>query len=170
MRQRSCPAFGLRVASLGEAAGLVQSGWPSHVICVSRTTLESYGHVDLLHVPMDDVVRPTGGQIAPGIQHVEQIVAFARTLVAGDRLLVHCTRGLNRSPPAALAALLADGMEAQVAYVIVRDLQPLMVPNWLLTALVDRYFNLDGQLNRLTQPASGASRKRRGFAARCAQV
>jgi len=152
--------FDLRVTGYDEAIRLSRDGWPTHVICATATLLPIYGRINVKHVAMDDVLRPSPGVIVPTPEHVRTVLDFTQNLTSNDRLLVHCRLGLNRSPALAIAVLLQHGMTVTEAYHKVANLRPHMAPNRLLIAYVDRQFALDGELNRLL---SSGFRTQRAF-------
>jgi predicted protein tyrosine phosphatase len=82
--------------------------WPTHVVSLSVGDVPQYGQRHL-HVGFDDIVRPQAGLVLPAPEHLNSIYEFARTLDPDSRLLVHCHRGLNRSPAVAVGVLIQTG-------------------------------------------------------------
>jgi predicted protein tyrosine phosphatase len=134
--------FDLRVTDYEEAMRLVQARWATHVVCAMVTRLPDYGDAAFLHLPMDDILRPSPGLILPTLDHVRQMLAFTQNLSSDDRLLVYCHRGLNRSPAMAIAVLLQRGMAFSDAYRSVAKLCPNLAPNRLLMSYIEWQINL----------------------------
>jgi predicted protein tyrosine phosphatase len=88
---------------------LFASAWPTHVVSVLVGDVPRYGERHL-HVRFDDIVRPQPGLILPAPEHLNRIYEFASTLDPDSRLLVHCHRGLNRSPAVAVGLLIQTGL------------------------------------------------------------
>jgi predicted protein tyrosine phosphatase len=97
-----------------------------------------------------DVSAPIGDAQAPEQADVEQILAFAAELQAGDpdaHLLVHCHAGVSRSTAAA-AILLAQrnpGREAE-AFRYVARIRPGAWPNRRMVEIADRLMHREGRL------------------------
>jgi predicted protein tyrosine phosphatase len=138
---------------------LFASEWPTHVISVMVGDVPQYGQRHL-HVRFDDIVRPQAGLILPAPEHLNQVYEFANTLDRDSRLLVHCQRGLNRSPVVAIGVLLQTGMEYTEAFRRVAEQCPHMEPNRLVMLYIDRHFGLGGKLSRLARPNLAAQRTR----------
>ncbi|WP_180897282.1 tyrosine phosphatase family protein [Martelella soudanensis] len=89
---------------------------------------------------MNDIAFAGAGDlVAPGRDHVDQIIDFSRRWAADGPLLVHCWMGVSRSPAAAMIAALAvapeidDGRLAEA----LRAASPSATPNRRLVALGD---------------------------------
>jgi predicted protein tyrosine phosphatase len=136
---------------------LFASAWPTHVVSVVVGDVPRYGGKHL-HVRFDDIIRPQTGLILPGPEHLNQIYEFASTLDPDSRLLVHCHRGVNRSPAVAVGILLQTGVDYTEALRRVAEQCPGMEPNRLVMLYIDRHFGLGGKLSGLARPNLAAHR------------
>jgi predicted protein tyrosine phosphatase len=136
---------------------LFASKWPTHVISVLVGDVPQYGEKHL-HVMFHDIVRPQAGLILPASEHLNRIYEFASTLGQDSRLLVHCQRGLNRSPAVSMGVLIQTGADYTEAFRTVAEQCPHMEPNRLVMAYIDRHFGLGGNLSRLARPKLAAHR------------
>ena len=141
-------AFGdivVRVASRRDARRLIlrerDEGEWSHLISISdgegMPCRERWGRRPALVLCFDDVHEATRSPCPPRADHVERIVAFARELPAGARLLVHCHRGISGSSAAAIGAVCAryPGLSLDAARQRLHEVSPQIVPNRLLLQL-----------------------------------
>lgn len=71
-----------------------------------------------------DVDGGGGSWQAPSHEMISQIIAFARTLTADDRCLVHCHAGISRSPAAVLIVLATLTRSADEAVAALRAIEP----------------------------------------------
>jgi predicted protein tyrosine phosphatase len=129
---------------------LFASAWPTHVISVLVGDVPRYGQKHL-HVRFDDIVRPQPGLTLPAPEHLNRIYEFASTLEPDSRLLVHCHRGLNRSPAVAVGVLIQTGAEYTEAFRRVAEQCPHMEPNRLVMLYIGQHFGLSGKLSRLAR-------------------
>lgn len=109
-----------------------------------------------LVLAFDDIEAPMTGFVPPQPGDVRRAIDFARAWVAGD-LLLHCTKGISRSPALALV-ILADwyGMGAEdEAVARLHELCPKAAPNRLVVDLGDKLLRRNGELTRtmLNHPA-----------------
>lgn len=86
---------------------------------------------------------------------VARMLAFAGSLPAGGKLLIHCLSGQSRSPAAALG-ILAQRAAPEAAVEALLRICPGATPNRLIVALCDEALGLGGKLGkaaaRLPQP------------------
>ncbi|MDQ0319721.1 putative protein tyrosine phosphatase [Pararhizobium capsulatum DSM 1112] len=98
---------------------------------------------------MNDITfAGTGGLVAPGEEHVAEIIDFARGWDRSAPLLVHCWMGVSRSPAAALVAALAaepDQDDAELALRL-RVASPYATPNARIVEIGDRLLSRKGRL------------------------
>jgi predicted protein tyrosine phosphatase len=90
----------------------------------------------------------TGKLVAPGEEHVEAIIGFARGWDRQAPLLVHCMMGVSRSPAAALIAALAIAPD-QDDFILAQRLRAASVqatPNARLVAIGDSLLSRGGRL------------------------
>jgi predicted protein tyrosine phosphatase len=88
------------------------------------------------------------GLIAPQTEHVDEIIAFAKSWDQSAPLLVHCWMGVSRSPAAALIAALAVAPElddARLAQAL-RKASPQASPNTRLVEIADTLLSRSGRL------------------------
>lgn len=76
-------------------------------------------------------------------EDVVRALAFAKQ---HDKLLVHCKAGVARSTGVALAILIEQSHDPQVALDTLLQLQPIAVPNLHVVALTDEVLGYDGAL------------------------
>jgi len=104
-------------------------------------------------VSFHDSIEPTPGQILPGRDHVERILAFGRDLDTGAEtgdahLLVHCHMGVSRST-AAVAMLIAQShadADEDAIFARLAEVRPQAWPNSLMIAFADKILGRDGRL------------------------
>ncbi|MXN53887.1 protein tyrosine phosphatase [Shinella sp. AETb1-6] len=90
----------------------------------------------------------TGRLVAPGEEHVDAIIGFARAWDRQAPLLVHCQMGVSRSPAAALIAALAVAPD-QDDHDLAQRLRRASVqatPNARLIEIGDRMLGRGGRL------------------------
>jgi predicted protein tyrosine phosphatase len=79
----------------------------------------------------------------PTGEHVLKIIDFARSLNAGDRLLVHCKKGRSRSTASLLIVLAARGVREPEAVEALLANAPKATPNGWLLKLGDALLGTD---------------------------
>ena len=84
--------------------------------------------------------------ILPNESHVNSILEFTKDLTSTDRLLVHCHQGLSRSTSAAIGVMIQHGMDYLAAYKHVESVRDILLPNGLITNMIDNKFDLNGEL------------------------
>jgi predicted protein tyrosine phosphatase len=86
--------------------------------------------------------------IAPAEEHVDQIIAFARSWQRKAPLLVHCWMGVSRSPAAAVIAALAIAPDQDDDALAdrLRTASPFATPNARLIAIGDALLQRQGRL------------------------
>jgi predicted protein tyrosine phosphatase len=88
------------------------------------------------------------GLVAPGEDHVQQIIEFARQWDRSAPLLIHCWMGISRSPAAAAIAALAvepDQEEMELARRL-RLASAYVTPNSRLIEIGDQLLSRNGRL------------------------
>ena len=94
----------------------------------------------------DDITEP--GTRGPSMDAVRSILNFTGTLHRRERLLVHCTKGISRSPAIAFAVLCqrtGPGHEAE-CLAEVKRVRPVAVPNPLVVRYADTLLNRNGAM------------------------
>ncbi|MCR4269016.1 tyrosine phosphatase family protein [Nitratireductor sp. ZSWI3] len=103
-----------------------------------------------LHLSMHDINEQRPGLVAPSLEHVEALLAFARDWDCRSPLVVHCHAGISRSTAAAyvIAATLArETDEAELARIL-RARAPSATPNRRIVALADALLERQGRMVR----------------------
>ena len=102
-----------------------------------------------LLLAMNDITfAGNAGLVAPGEEHVEQIIAFARQWDRSAPLLIHCWMGISRSPAAAVIAALTvqpEQDDTELAHRL-RAASPYVTPNSRLIEIGDRLLSRNGRL------------------------
>ncbi|MCV9997627.1 tyrosine phosphatase family protein [Pararhizobium sp. YC-54] len=98
---------------------------------------------------MNDITfAGNAGLVAPGEEHVLQIIEFSRQWDRSSPLLIHCWMGVSRSPAAAAIAALAvepdqDDMDLALR---LRTASAYVTPNSRLIEIADRLLSRNGRL------------------------
>jgi predicted protein tyrosine phosphatase len=140
--------FELKICGIFEAGTWAANGWPTHIISMvdPGVSIKFTGPKHLVLNLHDVESQLVTEWILPNEQHIDQILEFTKDLASGDRLLVHCHQGLSRSTSAAIGIMLQHGMDAEGAYRYVESVRDILLPNGLITRLLDDRFQLSGQL------------------------
>lgn len=133
-------------ARVSHVVSILDPAWPV------PPALGAYGEHDRLELRFDDVIEPVPDKEPPGLQHIRQLLALGRRLMAEPaatrHLLIHCGAGFSRSP-AAVALLLAQTVPAiaprDIAAEVLR-LRPTAWPNLRIIELGDRLLDRRGEL------------------------
>jgi predicted protein tyrosine phosphatase len=103
-----------------------------------------------LTIRFHDIILPHPDLAMPQRSHVEEILAFARTLPNGDptHLLVHCNMGISRSTAAATAVLLQaePELDDETALAHIAAIRPQAWPNSLMIRHADALLGRGGRL------------------------
>ncbi len=98
---------GHREAGVSHVLSILDPDWPV------PEAFGTYGEHDKLELRFDDVIEDIAGTLPPREEHVVQLLAFGRDLMAEPasdaHLLVHCHAGISRST-ASMALMLAQAM------------------------------------------------------------
>lgn len=143
--------FELKISGIFEAQRWADNGWPTHIISMVDPGVKiPFNCANHLVLHLHDVESQLMEHwILPNEQHLDAVLDFARDLQDGDRLLVHCHQGLSRSTSAAIGICLQHGMDAESSYRYVERVREILLPNGLITRMIDDRFNLEGQLMNL---------------------
>jgi predicted protein tyrosine phosphatase len=133
-------------ARVSHVVSILDPAWPV------PPALGVYGEHDRLELRFDDVIEPVPDKVPPGLQHVRQLLALGRRLMAEPavtrHLLIHCGAGFSRSP-AAVALMLALAIPAiapgDIAAEVLR-LRPTAWPNLRVIELGDGLLHRRGEL------------------------
>lgn len=125
---------------------ILDPGWPV------PDAFGGYGEHARLELRFHDVVQPVAGLEAPRPEHVQQVLAFGRDLLAEPPgragLLVHCHMGVSRST-ASMLLIIAQALPGASAGMLadtVLAIRPQAWPNLLITEMGDRELGRGGKL------------------------
>ena len=97
---------------------------------------------------LHDIAAPLDGYIAPGEEHVAELISFVRGWDRRAPLLVHCFAGISRSTASAFTAVCALNPrrgEDDIAQAL-RHASPTATPNIRIVSLADRLLGRDGRM------------------------
>ena len=99
------------------------------------------------------------GCIAPGEEHVEQLIDFALDWGGQGPMVVHCWAGISRSTAAAYTALCAinPGVPEELIALRLREASPTAYPNRLIIRLADDALGRRGRMVRAIESIGAAS-------------
>lgn len=139
----------LIVSPLPQVERLLAAQRPSHLVTLASPGAEAaFDAEHRLDLRFNDIAVPHEGLVAPSLEHVEALLAFADGWSGARPLLIHCWAGVSRSTAAAYAiacARTAPGREAEWAARL-RDAAPTATPNPLIIALADRLLDRGGAM------------------------
>lgn len=101
-----------------------------------------------LKLDLHDIAVDADGHVAPGSDHVAQLIGFAEAWDQSDPLLIHCWAGVSRSTAAAFIVACAASPEADEAALArrIRTLSPTATPNPLLVSHGDALLGRGGRM------------------------
>lgn len=140
--------FDLKISGIFEAGRWADVGWPTHIVSmVDPGVALPFTCDNHLVLHLHDVESQLMDHwVLPNEQHLDAILDFSKGLQDGDRLLVHCHQGLSRSTSAAIGIMVQHGMDAESAYRHVESVRDILLPNGLITRMIDDRFGLGGEL------------------------
>lgn len=140
------------ICGLEEMPRHVANVRPSHLVSIvgpdelpsTPPEVESDCH---LRLGCHDIVEPLPGYILPELEHVQELITFARGWNREGPLLVHCLAGVSRSTAAALivCAVHGEGREAETGQLL-RAVAPHAHPNRRMVSLADHLLGREGKL------------------------
>ena len=100
----------LLVAPLSSLTDAIKAHEPSHLVSLlsPEHMIETpTGFPQALHLKLgvNDIVDPAAGTAPPNRNHIDSLLAFARTWDAKQPLLIHCWAGISRSMASAYTIL-----------------------------------------------------------------
>jgi predicted protein tyrosine phosphatase len=100
-----------------------------------------------------DIAEPLPGHVAPGREHIEQLIEFALDWGGRGPIVVHCWAGISRSTAAAYTALCAINPDASEALIAerLREASPTAYPNRLMIRLADAALGRQGRMVRAVE-------------------
>ncbi|GGG49872.1 protein-tyrosine-phosphatase [Caldovatus sediminis] len=134
-------------AGVSHVLSILDPGWPV------PEAFGAYGEHRRLELRFHDVIEELPGTAPPRAEHVDELLAFGRGLLAeplpaGGHLLVHCHAGVSRST-ASLALILAQALPDHPAGGILAEvlrIRPKAWPNLRLLELGDAALGRGGEL------------------------
>jgi predicted protein tyrosine phosphatase len=151
------PPFGITVCGIEELASHCDAG-ASHVLSILDPNFPVpeafgiFGEHKKLELRFEDIIEELPGWHPPQPEHVEQILAFGRDLLAEQRsntqLLVHCHAGISRST-ASMAILLAQAhpdQSAESILAMVHRIREKAWPNLRMIEIGDTMLRRSGTL------------------------
>ncbi|HET8995366.1 MAG TPA: protein-tyrosine-phosphatase [Acetobacteraceae bacterium] len=162
--------FRITVCGIDELSGHCEAG-VSHVLSIldpghpEPSAFGSFGEHVRLELRFNDIIEEAPDMQMPSRLHVEQLLAFGRTLPteAQAHLLVHCHAGISRSS-ASMTLLLAQAMPDCPAAAIfdeVLRIRPIIWPNLRILELGDAALRRDGALIEAAAGLYGRQLERR---------
>jgi predicted protein tyrosine phosphatase len=143
--------FELKITGIYEAEKFVNNRWATH--CISLVDPEVnplFLCKNHLILKLHDVETPVVPEwILPNKSHVDQILEFTKNLGDNDKLLIHCHQGVSRSTAVAIGVLLQHGFDPESAYRYVENIRDILLPNGLITRMLDERFALNGELTNI---------------------
>jgi predicted protein tyrosine phosphatase len=103
-----------------------------------------------LRLHIHDIAEPIVGHIAPGEEHVDQLLDFVLDWGGQGPMVVHCWAGISRSTAAAYTALCAinPGVPEELIALRLREASPTAYPNRLIIRLADDALGRKGRMVR----------------------
>jgi predicted protein tyrosine phosphatase len=145
----------LHVTPLSRLAETVIAADASHVVTLinAATVVERPHPIPAerhLFIGVSDITQPMDGHIAPGREHVERLLAFARGWDRARPMVIHCWAGISRSTAGAFitACALEPGLaEDRLAWSL-REASPSATPNARLVEVADALLGRRGRMVR----------------------
>jgi predicted protein tyrosine phosphatase len=143
----------IHVCSLARLQDTVRETGARHVVTLIKD-------ISLVHRPssiaaenhllldMDDINDPVDGYVAPGEEHVSDLLRFVRAWDRANPLVVHCYAGISRSTAGAFVtacALNPKRDEVTIARAL-RAASPTATPNSRIVAHADRLLGRGGRM------------------------
>lgn len=143
----------IHVCSLARLHDTVRETGARHVVTLIKDITLVHRPVSIapenhLLLDMDDIAEPIEGYVAPGEEHVGDLIRFVRAWPRSAPLVVHCYAGISRSTAGAFVtacALNPQRNEAAIARAI-RDASPTAMPNIRIVTLADRLLGREGRM------------------------
>ncbi|MBA1158257.1 tyrosine phosphatase family protein [Microvirga mediterraneensis] len=143
----------LHVCPLSRLHETVAAARASHVVSLmgASATVERPAGIAAerhLFIGVSDIVEPLEGYVLPGMEHIEQLLAFVRDWGRESPLLFHCWAGISRSTAAAYiaaCALAPERREDELAWAL-REASPSATPNARFVALADDLLGRRGRM------------------------
>jgi predicted protein tyrosine phosphatase len=158
--------FRLTVCGIEELTGHCETG-VSHVLSILDPewpvpeAFGQYGEHARLELRFHDIIEETEGQHAPREEHVAELLAFGRDLMAEPppeaHLLVHCHAGISRST-ASMALILAQALPEVPAPAILGEILRIREKAWPNLRLLELGEPMIGRSGELSAAARAVYR------------
>ena len=143
----------IHVCSLARLHDTVRETGARHVVTLIKDISlvhrpSSIAPENHLMLDMDDINDPIDGYVAPGEEHVGDLLRFVRAWDRANPLVVHCYAGISRSTAGAFVtacALNPNRDETQIARAL-RDASRTATPNVRIVTIADRLLGRDGRM------------------------
>jgi len=114
------------------------------------TLIRPGNHLRLL---VHDIAEPLPGHVAPGEDHIAELIDFAMAWGGHGPMVVHCWAGISRSTAAAFTALCAINPQASEELIAarLRQASPTAYPNRLMIRLADAALGRRGRMVRAVE-------------------
>ncbi|KQT88287.1 hypothetical protein [Aurantimonas sp. Leaf443] len=101
-----------------------------------------------LFIGVNDIAEPMEGMTAPGVEHLDRLLAFGERWDRERPLVVHCWAGISRSTAAAYILALAINPELDEMALAqeLRQRSPSATPNPRLVSLADEKLGREGRM------------------------
>jgi predicted protein tyrosine phosphatase len=131
---------------------ILDPGWPV------PDAFGSFGEHARLELRFHDVIDETPGMVTPRREHVEQVLAFGRDLLAEPagraNLLVHCHAGISRST-ASMILILAQARPDLPAEALAREVLRIRDKAWPNLRIIELGDSLLGRGGEIVAAARG---------------
>jgi predicted protein tyrosine phosphatase len=104
-----------------------------------------------LRLRLHDVHETAPGQIVPGRNHIDELLAFLQGWQRTSPLLVHCRAGIGRSTATAFIAACVHNpdVDERTIALELRRASPLARPNEVLVELADAAMGRNGRMTKV---------------------
>jgi predicted protein tyrosine phosphatase len=143
----------LHVCSLSRLQETVDRTGAKHVVTLLTEAAgvpSPNGILPMQHLKLiaSDITAPMEGHILPGVEHVEQLIAFVQAWDRLDPMVIHCWAGISRSTASAYIAASVLNPELDEVHLAtrLRAAAPSATPNPRLIALADSILGRNGRM------------------------
>jgi len=143
----------IHVCSLARLNETIDATGARHVVTLlgasDQVPLPSHiARGNYLRLYVHDIVEPMEGQIQPGAEHVERLIAFVRGWKRETPMVIHCWAGISRSSAAAFTTVCALNPmrnEHEIAQAL-RRASPTAQPNSRIVRYADQLLGRNGRM------------------------
>lgn len=145
-----CPLSAVPATVNSSKASRLLTCLQDEVLVETPTLIRPENH---LRLRIDDISEPLAGFVAPGEEHITDLVDLAHAWGGHGPIVVHCWAGISRSTAAAytmLCAINPDVPEAVIAQRL-REASATAYPNRLMISLADAALGRKGRMVRAVE-------------------